>query len=201
MNDYESDYNEEDFENEQDNLQPMMRRPEPATDEEEDLPDYQRSREELNHAILQKLHAISQDCLDNGNHSEALANYDKCLSHYFSAVGQDPLEPGFADYFKSILKFLNDYALKLLKENEIEAALAILNTCDVFTNGKAFGMFPASRNLTLNHLACCYRRVGNLERALEYLEDALNFVVANERVDTSGITHINMCAVLSQMNK
>ena len=161
----------------------------------------QKSREELNLAILQKLHAIAQQSLANMNIDNALDSYEKCLDHYYQSVSQDSNNRGFQDYFHEILKLLNDCALNFLKQERVQEAMRILGRCAEFTNGKTFGPSHGLRNLTLNHIACCYRRLGKFEKALEYLNAALEFTITSERMNTLGITHINLCAIHSHLNK
>lgn len=55
--------------------------------------------------------------------------------------------------------------------------------------------------MTYNNLACYYRRIGKLKTALKYLEQALSIEGRLSEVDTQADTHMNICAVLSQMNK
>ena len=159
------------------------------------------SHDHLNVAILEKMNNLAQEKLKNFDIEGALENYQKCLTHYFQASNKDPKNPKFSKYFKGTIKALNDQALKLLKEERIEQAKAILEKCEEFTNGENYGMFPVSRNITFNNLACVHRRLGMLDIAMEYLNTALDFVSMNERMETAGITHINICAILSQMNK
>lgn len=55
--------------------------------------------------------------------------------------------------------------------------------------------------MTFNNMACYYRRVGKLRTALKFLEQALNIEGRLNKIDTQADTHLNICAVLSQLNK
>jgi len=67
--------------------------------------------------------------------------------------------------------------------------------------------FLSLRILTYNNLACCYRHLGKLATSLGYLRKAVR--IGGNRDDTMmevstehlEVTHLNMCAVLSQMGK
>lgn len=58
-----------------------------------------------------------------------------------------------------------------------------------------------SRATTYNNLACYYRRTGKLRAALSYLGQALALEVRLEKPATLADTHLNICAVLSQLNR
>jgi tetratricopeptide (TPR) repeat protein len=88
-----------------------------------------------------------------------------------------------------------------MKEDKIKDAMKVLEKCQQWTHPEKFGVYPGLRNLTFNHLGCCYRRLGKLDKALFYLERALQFINGLNKVETSGITHVNLCAVLSQMGE
>lgn len=198
-----NDYDNNDFDDDHEypNVQDIEEPSHRDTIQKTQTSELQKSREELNLAILQKLHSIAQQSLSNMNVENALESYEKCLDHYYQAVGQDSTHHGFQEYFHEILKLLNDCALKFLKEERVQDAMKILSRCEEFTNGSTFGSFPGLRNLTFNHIACCYRRLGKFEKALEYLNMALEFAVTKERMNTLGITHINLCAIHSHLNK
>lgn len=150
---------------------------------------------------LQRLQGAAHQNLLRQNLDQALDGFQKCLKFYYQAVGEAWTNSHYRAYFREILVFLNDHALKFLKEENIREAMKILSRLNKFTDGTELGFFPAMRNLTFNHIACCYRRMGKFDEALKYLYRALDFGVSSERMDTIGITHINLCAILSQMNK
>lgn len=57
------------------------------------------------------------------------------------------------------------------------------------------------KSTTYNNLACYYRRVGKLRTALSYLIQALEMELKLEHPMTLADTHLNLCAVLSQLDK
>jgi tetratricopeptide (TPR) repeat protein len=57
------------------------------------------------------------------------------------------------------------------------------------------------KSTTYNNLACYYRRTGKLRTALSYLIQALELELRMEQPTTLADTHLNLCAVLSQLDK
>ena len=53
--------------------------------------------------------------------------------------------------------------------------------------------------ITYNNMACYYRRIGKLQTALTYLQQALMLENRIERSQTVADTHLNICAVYSQL--
>ena len=59
----------------------------------------------------------------------------------------------------------------------------------------------AGKAATFNNLACYYRRQGKLHAALAYLQKSLKIESKLSNVQNPADTHINVCAVLSQLGK
>jgi tetratricopeptide (TPR) repeat protein len=57
------------------------------------------------------------------------------------------------------------------------------------------------RAVTYNNLACYYRRQNKLRTALKYLEKALALSSRHSDVVNRASTHLNLCAVLSQLGR
>ena len=55
--------------------------------------------------------------------------------------------------------------------------------------------------ITYNNLACYYRRIKKYRSALTYLENALAIELKLESVESLADTHLNLCAVLSQLGR
>ena len=53
--------------------------------------------------------------------------------------------------------------------------------------------------MTYNNLACYYRKLGHLRSALIYLEKAIEIERKSETTPQMADTHLNLCAVLSQL--
>lgn len=55
--------------------------------------------------------------------------------------------------------------------------------------------------MTYNNMACYYRRIGKMRAALNFLQQALTIEAKLQRPEVQADTHLNICAVLSQLNK
>lgn len=60
---------------------------------------------------------------------------------------------------------------------------------------------PSEKATTLNNLACYYRRLGKLHAAMTCLKRALEIEKKLQNVRNAADTHLNICAVLSQLGK
>lgn len=60
---------------------------------------------------------------------------------------------------------------------------------------------PAGRAITLNNFACYSRQQGHLHAALSYLEKAVAIEAKLEHVANPADSHLNLCAVLSQLSR
>lgn len=57
------------------------------------------------------------------------------------------------------------------------------------------------KSTTYNNLACYYRRTGKVRSALTYLIQALELELKIDQPRTLADTHLNLCAVLSQLDR
>ena len=55
--------------------------------------------------------------------------------------------------------------------------------------------------VTYNNMACYYRRINKFRLALTYLQNALALELKLDQSMTIADTHLNLCAVLSQLNR
>lgn len=60
---------------------------------------------------------------------------------------------------------------------------------------------PSGRAVTYNNFACYFRKQGKLHSALKYLQKALRLEESIEDGDNPADTHLNLCAVLSQLGR
>ena len=153
----------------------------------------------FNLSLLKSTHQEAESNLKKGLIDDALVKFTLCIEEYFRAVEEDPKNPGFAEYYYKTLKMLNENALRLLKENKLEESLLVLATCREYMDGRRFGDYPTMSSLNYNHMACWYRRDGKLVVALKYLEKAMEALSGTEEHEYFGMTHLNLCAIYSQM--
>jgi tetratricopeptide (TPR) repeat protein len=59
----------------------------------------------------------------------------------------------------------------------------------------------ALKSTTYNNMACYYRRTGKVRTALSYLIQALELELKIDQPKTLADTHLNLCAVLSQLDR
>jgi hypothetical protein len=118
--------------------------------------------------------------------SQALAFYSK----------QD-----FEDFFQTLIKELNIYAIKLLNAENEDFCFQILSQCDQWTQPGTFGNHPDLRIFIYNHFGCYYRRLENLELALSFLMKALKLLNVSQNEHYLGLTHMNIAAVLSHLGE
>ena len=163
--------------------------------------DFTKKPQLFNMNILKAVHKEAELDLNKGLIDDALLKFLQCIDEYFSAVNEDPKSAGFSEYFYTTIKMLNENALRLLKENKVEESLLILAAGRELMDGKRFGEYPTMSCLNYNHMACWYRRDGKLLVALKYLEKAMEALLGTEEHEYFGMTHLNLCAIHSQMGK
>lgn len=102
----------------------------------------------------------------------------------------------FTETCRQLCEICNILAVFYLKKDDVKSALDLLKKSEVLCENNELG-----KAMTYNNLACYYRRIGKLKTALKYLEQALSIEGRLSKVDTQADTHLNICAVLSQLNK
>lgn len=90
----------------------------------------------------------------------------------------------------------NLLAMTFLQNEKYESALELLKKADIFT-----AQHPRERAVTLNNLACYYRKHGKLRMALQYIQRALKIESKLMEVENGADTYLNACAVLSQLGR
>nr|CCA21229.1 conserved hypothetical protein [Albugo laibachii Nc14] len=144
---------------------------------------------------LQTLDDKSIRLQKTGNYIEALEYMEKALilrQHLFG-----PKSDEFWIACKTTSEMYNLLAMGHLQQSNFPPALELLRKAELLTERDKKG-----RAVTLNNLACYYRRNGNLTQASRYLSEALR--LEDQMIDQESSradTHLNMCAVLSEMGK
>jgi tetratricopeptide (TPR) repeat protein len=84
-------------------------------------------------------------------------------------------------------------------------ALDLLNRAKALTTADAkFGERDDRMKLnaiTYNNMSCVYKRRGLLKCALQYAEKALDLETKSKKADNPACTHLNLCAILSQLDR
>jgi tetratricopeptide (TPR) repeat protein len=162
---------------------------------------YEGQSDGINEIIFTQLEQMAKNNIELRNFDQGFEDIDRCIEQLLVIIPEGINSSGFQDYMTRTLNYLNDYALKLLQIDQVRDSIKILEKCQNLSQPDKYGVHPILRNLTYNHLGCCYRRIGKLEKSLYYLEKAEQLLIYVDKAEGSGVTHINMCAVLSQMGK
>jgi len=83
-----------------------------------------------------------------------------------------------------------------LKKEKFEVCLEFLKKAEILTEKSGH-----YKTLTLNNLATFYRKQNKPKVALKYLQSSLRLELASKEKVNVQDTHLNLCAVLSQLNK
>ena len=129
-----------------------------------------------------------------GRYMEALECMERGLvlrQHFF---GSDSDEVWNA--CKTVGELCNMLAMTYLQQGEFRMAEQLLNKAAVLHQNDDSGLA-----VTYNNLACFYRRKGKLRTALKFLNKTLKIEAKLPSADNPGDTHLNMCAVLSQLGR
>jgi tetratricopeptide (TPR) repeat protein len=143
---------------------------------------------------LQRLDETCAQLQKQGNYLEALECMERGLvlrQHFF---GADSDEVWTA--CKTVGEMCNLLAMTYLQQEDFNMVLELLKKAEILTERD-----PAGRAATFNNLACYYRRQGKLHAALQYLQKALKIESKLTNVQNPADTHINACAVLSQLGR
>ncbi|OQR82140.1 hypothetical protein THRCLA_11105 [Thraustotheca clavata] len=101
--------------------------------------------------------------------------------------------------FKDVVVLYNTHAMEQLKKGESESCLELLTKVEALTG--RFPMAESLRILTFNNLGCYYRRMKKLKTALKYLTQAASLGGSAHQVKNLSVTHLNLCAIQSQLGR
>ncbi|CDW83438.1 tpr domain containing protein [Stylonychia lemnae] len=97
---------------------------------------------------------------------------------------------------KQLCEICNILAVYYLKKEDVNSALDLLKKSEELCENNELG-----QAMTFNNMACYYRRIGKMRTALNFLQKALSIESRLQRPEIQADTHLNICAVLSQLNK
>ncbi|KAJ0394527.1 hypothetical protein ATCC90586_003413 [Pythium insidiosum] len=95
----------------------------------------------------------------------------------------------------------NSLAMQFLALGQFDQCLAMLRKAEAITAPGNFARGEALQILTYNNLGCCYRKLGKLKAALKYLQAAAQLGAGAAHVRNLSITHLNLCAIQSQLGR
>lgn len=102
----------------------------------------------------------------------------------------------FSRTCKQLCEICNILAVYYLKKEDVNSALDLLKKSEELCENNELG-----QAMTFNNMACYYRRIGKMRAALNFLQKALTIEARLQRPEVQADTHLNICAVLSQLNK
>jgi len=143
---------------------------------------------------LQKIDEAATQLQQQGNYVEALECMERGLvlrQHFFGADSDEVWRA-----CKTVGEMCNLLAMTYLQQEDFNMALELLKKAEILTERD-----PPGRAVTFNNMACYYRRMGKLHVALTNLTKALKIESRLQKVDNPADTHLNMCAVLSQLGR
>mmetsp|Transcript_2429 Transcript_2429/g.2814 ORF Transcript_2429/g.2814 Transcript_2429/m.2814 type:complete len:285 (+) Transcript_2429:104-958(+) len=154
----------------------------------------EQDNSELN--ALKKIDETSTKLQKQGNYLEALECMERGLvlrQHFFGTGSKEVWGA-----CKIIGEMCNLLGMMYLQQGgNFELVLELLKKAEILTERDALG-----RAVTCNNLACYYRRQGQFRTALQYLQRALKIESSCPgRVENPADTHLNTCAVLSQLGR
>jgi tetratricopeptide (TPR) repeat protein len=156
--------------------------------------DYRFIENQKELVALQRLDDRCTQLQQEGKYTEALECMEKGLvlrQHFFGADSEEVWSS-----CKTVGEMCNLLAMTYLQQEEFPVVLELLKKAEILTE-----KFPTGRAVTLNNFACYYRRQGNLHKSLTYLTEALKIEAKLDNIPNKADTHLNMCAVLSQLGK
>eukprot|EP00639_Heterosigma_akashiwo_P017147 CAMPEP_0206394176 /NCGR_PEP_ID=MMETSP0294-20121207/21203_1 /ASSEMBLY_ACC=CAM_ASM_000327 /TAXON_ID=39354 /ORGANISM="Heterosigma akashiwo, Strain CCMP2393" /LENGTH=311 /DNA_ID=CAMNT_0053848005 /DNA_START=159 /DNA_END=1091 /DNA_ORIENTATION=+ len=151
----------------------------------------------FDNAELLALQRIDETCMQlqqQGNYLEALECMERGLvlrQHFFGAESEEVWRA-----CKTVGEMCNLLAMTYLQQEDFAMVLELLKKAEILTERDQKG-----KAVTYNNLACYYRRQGKLHSALQYLQKALKIESKMKDVENPADTHLNTCAVLSQLGR
>merc|ERR1712217_926299 len=108
--------------------------------------------------------------------------------------------------FERLAVGYNTLGMKNLKDGNIETSSKFFTKAEALTDPANLHMNPDSRlvlrAVTYNNMGCFYKSMSRLHTALQYLRKAQKIEESsNGKCQNPAGTHLNICALLSQMGK
>ena len=140
---------------------------------------------------------VDEECANlqaDGHYLEALDYMERSLVLRRCLYGNESEEAIQA--CKLVVDTCNGLATAYLTQDNFQMAMELIKKAEALSEPYEF-----LRAVTYNNLACYYRRQNKLRTALKYLEKALQLNTAASDSVNRASTHLNLCAVQSEMGK
>ena len=92
----------------------------------------------------------------------------------------------------------NKLAVKMLKIGRFDDCMGFISDALSLTGPTYLPNMTSLRVVTLNNASSCHRRLGDMNRALSYAQDALAVGLKGNNDDSLACSHLNICCVHSQ---
>ena len=148
------------------------------------------------HDLLDILHDTAQRLQKNAKYEQAVKVLVQALHLEVELYGK--VSETVNDSATRLIKMCNKLAVKMLKVGKFEMCIAFLARGLKLTDPSFLPKVDALRIVTFNNASSCYRRLGDMDKALEYAKDALSVGLAANREDSLACSHLNICCVHSQ---
>ncbi|CAK8986493.1 unnamed protein product [Durusdinium trenchii] len=140
-----------------------------------------------------------------GDHDGAVRCLEAVLRAEQATVQQMP-DTMLSTLFERLAIGYNTLGMKHLKDNNTEVSCKFFEKAEALTDPANLHMNPESRlvlrAVTYNNMGCFYKSFGKLHTALQYLKKAQKIEERSHgRCQNPAGTHLNLCALLSQMGK
>merc|ERR550514_657496 len=140
-----------------------------------------------------------------GDHEAAV----RCLENVLraeQATVQQLQDTVLSTLFERLAVGYNTLGMKHLKDGQTEISCKFFEKAEALTDPANLHMNPESRlvlrAVTYNNMGCFYKSMSKLHTALQYLRKAQKIEERpNSKCQNPAGTHLNLCALLSQMGK
>ncbi|GAB5371721.1 hypothetical protein AAMO2058_001604200 [Amorphochlora amoebiformis] len=177
---------EENGQKERDQKQKGRKKREKAKSEE-------KGREETK-VLIESLDAKATALQAKGDDRRAVRLWEKSLILKRNTYGVTSNEVNTAR--ERLTKEYNRASVRLIALQNTSEAESLLRRAQILAEP-----FPSSLALTLNNFGCLYKSMGKIRIALRYMLEALDIEQENCYITNTSGTHINICAVYSELKK
>jgi len=149
--------------------------------------------ENIQHKLV-ALDKKSETLVQEGKYLESLDVLEEALDIRKNFFGDTSDE--YHKTSEKLCELCNMLSMIFLQKEKFDATLDFLKKAEILSQN-SFEL----RAVTYNNMACYYRRIGKLRIALRYLEDAISIEIRLDKTKTLADSHLNICAVYSQLGK
>jgi len=140
-----------------------------------------------------------------GDHDGAVRCLESVLRAEQATV-QQMQDTVLSTLFERLAVGYNTLGMKHLKDGQTDISCRFFEKAEALTDPANLHMNPESRlvlrAVTYNNMGCFYKSMSKLHTALQYLKKAQKIEErSNGRCQNPAGTHLNLCALLSQMGK